>query len=235
MRLYTLNESHYRLKDKDCKQMIITCEKCGTNYITPVAEITAKGRKVKCFKCQHIWYFSPGDDDPACDFDIECYGAYGQRGEGACIKHRSCTKWMIACMIMLIFATVILFYKDQLVRIYPPVLKLYNQTFLFSSDKVTIANLEIVEDKEAKDTVWLIGEVANQSTLRSPLPKLLLTIYDDQDQEIIQHKIIIEQPSLALGEVLYLRQKISNLATTADYITLDVGNCFELLLRKWLR
>lgn len=43
--------------------MIITCPNCSTRYLVAEDKIGAKGRRVRCAKCSHIWFQDPPRDD----------------------------------------------------------------------------------------------------------------------------------------------------------------------------
>ena len=179
--------------------MILTCPSCGTRYQTDRARIVPPGSKVRCTKCQTVW-FQAAESEVEIDPELpkpeaepppplaDALPARATRGE----KRRGGIRWALAAgwLILLLFiggfvwATVA--YRHEIARVWPASATLY--AFLempVNTRGLAFAELTYQTLLEAEGNVLQIsGRVVNIADRELPVPEIYVSLRDMGEREI---------------------------------------------------
>jgi predicted Zn finger-like uncharacterized protein len=237
--------------------MIITCDKCSTNFNVPDSAIGEQGRKVKCTVCGNVWLaMKPSASTPtetaAPTAVTEQTSSTNANLAAASVKEGVKTPekgknvpsvvvyktpiWVRLIPWGLSLATILLLIAIPLPRVnkdFPALAGIYESLGLISSKEVVLKNVSITKlGSETDYDVLLKGNVVNTSKVMKPMPYIRLSLYDKEGSKIISHIIPPEKEKQLNSEAsFYLDKRITRLSKQVDSISTEIGTKMELILR----
>lgn len=238
--------------------MHITCDHCHARYLVKASDIGAKGRKVKCTACHHVWHQGPAD---AAEQEIiqkiqqdlhksrKVFQDAGKqlreereqvRNLPIIIKEPETHKaplWMKAATIVncvLILSIVVAINSALIVKTIPSLASIFHGLGIYSAEDVIIEQVDakIIPDIEGKKRMIIKGALRSQAKDVRDM-RLHISLYDDAKKKLAEHPIKLKHTQLKPYERSFFRIPIAveELPETATYIALDVGNRVEHYLR----
>ncbi|MEQ9815412.1 MAG: DUF3426 domain-containing protein [Azospirillaceae bacterium] len=128
--------------------MILSCPSCGARYLLNPHQLGESGRRVKCARCHHVWYqqrpadtiiAAPPPRQPAAERPAEGVAAAERRPPASHperiglpsteLRHRRsgpAALWLFLVLIIGAGAAVAYAAREDIVRIYPPAVVVYD-------------------------------------------------------------------------------------------------------------
>ncbi|NNG04887.1 MAG: DUF3426 domain-containing protein [Inquilinus sp.] len=203
--------------------MIIACENCATRFTVTDAAIGAKGRKVKCSSCGHVWRYAadgaPIPAEPPATEPAEPPAAAPPPAIATATAARppravpGTTVRLVALGLLAVgLAGAVFFGRNAIVRSWPPAILLY-ETLGVDVGVVTLAEIpgigagleyrgvtaEVSED-DFNPTLKVRGEVMNTSALPRRVPTLRVRLYDSAGEPLESWTFSLETEWLEPGE-----------------------------------
>lgn len=222
--------------------MIVTCEKCETKFNVPDDKIGAKGRKVRCSSCSHVWHVSlPTSELPKPEVP-QPQEAASQRikAETKTVKttakvvedkkpfvSTSLLKIAASILILLNFGAFVLFNKEIIGQT-----AFYDMVGQYDTKAVEIENHEIIATPQPNGTNLQISWVVkNTSSKQAKMPVVRFRLLDDK-LELVGEKINArENVKMAAGQELKFKDNLIHKTKVARYFTVEIGNETELATR----
>jgi predicted Zn finger-like uncharacterized protein len=220
--------------------MIIVCEKCETSYVVPANAVGTTGRNVKCVKCGHIWLAKASSEEvfhqPVVTSDAanKLNPIVNNSTLPAVLNTKSLMYMKIATamMCLMIIVTAVIFGAHRMTLWSPYFDKSLALIGLYNTDNVVLEGLKIEKQASDKDVnVMLSGKVVNHSDRAKQLPNIVLTIRAKDQSKIISHNVTGENAILEPGGAHLIRNTITGLNENAEFLSVDIGNKFDLLFR----
>lgn len=214
--------------------MILTCPKCTTNFVVAREALAPFGRKVKCSKCQTIWFASSvttsGEDnlESIIENDIKNFALMGGSSTLPAIRADQISKagYLIPILQILIILITLIIFSPTIIK-HPLLAGLTNN--IPSSIGLSIENAELVRKE---DYAQLSFFVKNSSSEDVTLPDISIILLDEHGKRIKENIIRSD------GSIVKANQMIINnsdkLKFKADFKTIEIslGNSLELFMIK---
>ncbi|MEK6733821.1 MAG: zinc-ribbon domain-containing protein [Pseudomonadota bacterium] len=190
--------------------MLITCSKCNSTYSIADKFISPLGRIVKCYKCSNSWVVNCSSQDLAVE--PACFPSFGI---------------MSFFLISLIFLFGFVFLSETLMR-FAPINSLYEKLHIYDSKDLSMDNFYFDLDKKE---IIVNGIIANNSLKEKRSPNLRYMIYSKDKKIIFKYTENSSKEIIGPGKYMQVNAKIANIPEDAEFLSIDIGNKLDLLLR----
>lgn len=236
--------------------MILTCNQCFTRYVVEPTAIYAKGRTVKCTKCGHNWVQKPMDSQEglvAKKKGTELVAGEAQEAsvpalspEGAEIAavledaklplirvaRTPPTPFLLKLLPLLFFIAalvmVAVFYREDIVKVAPRFERLYNIIGLYETKGLILSEVVL---REEEDGIYVHGKVVNNAPELRHVPDIRIMVLDEEKRPLAYHTLPAPRSLLEHSAEFPISSRLPVSVQGAAYVTLDLGNKAELLLR----
>lgn len=232
--------------------MILTCPECSTRYMVPDHAIGTDGRTVRCAKCGHQWYEQAKPAKPATEEAAQTPEAGASQTQPQAqppatkgkskppVRVEKPTPRKAGIGVKLTFAAALLsflmvgfaLYRPAVTGAVPFVQSLYNLVGLYDTTGLTVTDpvLEPFES-EGKQGFVIRGTLANVSDEPKRIPALRLSAHAEDGRVIRAFQYNSGDKVINPGETIPFAQHLA-VSEIPAYITLDIGNRFEISLRN---
>ena len=203
--------------------MIVICPNCATKFLVDPVALGPDGRRVRCARCSHIWFKErPPDIEmvPPQSFAPETETAAGPPPRNLpataeqLLARRStiAAGWVVLALVIVGLAAVAFVGRNQIVAFWPPALQLYDTLGIEVADGyperlfgagLSVRNVasEVVEEEGGDAaTIFIRGEVVNESDVPRPVPPLMVRLVDDRGEALHEWVFAITDTPLPSGE-----------------------------------
>ncbi len=179
--------------------MILTCPKCSTRYMVASHAIGETGRKVRCIKCSNTWFQEAQRVDKAKleEENItpipESIKPVPEGSSVPAIKKESnngeIKGYLAAASIFAIICASVIFFSDNIVKIYPSSSLLYKTISIdapYPGENLVFEHIEtqVENDKNGKPLLAAQGKIINLSSNERKIPTIKATLLDGENAEI---------------------------------------------------
>jgi len=204
--------------------MLISCPSCNTKFAVPIRAIGTAGRKVKCTKCQHIWFQEPVSAKLDNLLRVEYSPAHG-------IPARRKTKfkmaYVVSIAILLFFSASIEFFKHA--EKYPAIAKVVGVT---NYDGLRFHDVRIQSNlSDSKLSYQVTGTVVNLTDHKIKLPLINVKIYSKGGRIMGKSQLAMIEPFIEPFQQIEIKPEISGVSGNADKAELSFENWVESALR----
>lgn len=218
--------------------MMLTCEKCQTNYMVKLESIPASGRSVKCVKCGHIWKQFPEGSTPPGQVEPapESLRAIPRGAALPVIQESSSLIWLKLAVIstfIIAFTVSLALYQAPILQRIPALAPVYSFITLASTKGLTLQDISISK-KSLPDQVTeyvLKGKLTNRSANQLQVPSLKISIMDKNRKKLETFVLKSSGEQIAANKTINFSNTLLNMPKHAYYLSVDIGNRAELLLR----
>ncbi|MDB2414367.1 zinc-ribbon domain-containing protein [Rickettsiales bacterium] len=239
--------------------MLLVCPSCHAKYAVKAKSVGSEGRKVRCAKCKHKWHIEPpSEEELAME---ETGGTSGPIPKGSnvpVIVGPPAPIWAkAACgfMVFIFIFTYSFFHGSGIVRSssftsgYYGIFGIYDTSlFTFydpeikgigSDNSAQTAQEDENEEVAAKSSIDLektpnisiTGTLMNESSDPRVIPKLRITVYDEEEKQIHLAYIESSGENIYSGESYKFEKTLEDLPKNSHKIVLDIGNNLDFMLR----
>ncbi|MFV9876039.1 MAG: hypothetical protein AB8U16_05615 [Rickettsiales endosymbiont of Dermacentor nuttalli] len=133
----------------------------------------------------------------------------------------------IALVVLLIIMSGI-FYNYKIIQYVPSTAFMYVATGLYPSNGLVVDNVVVKEEQEKYQVSYAIK---NTNDVEVYMPLVRVTVADNNKNSILYQKVKVKHKLLVPGEV-YTNNTSVSVPSNASYIVVDLGNKWELYLRR---
>jgi predicted Zn finger-like uncharacterized protein len=216
--------------------MILTCPQCGTRYQTDAALFTAEGRQVRCAKCGHSWHQPPeapetetetasADTLTAAASDPVQSGVYAPMratGFGTATpppppRRRAETwgvlaGWIAFLAILGIIGLTALRFRQEIATLWPQSASIFAAVGVEVSPRGIefehVSYNRLTED--GRPVLAVTGEIVNTSPRELSIPPILVTITDQNRQELYHWNYTPDAATLHPGQSITFLTRLPN-------------------------
>ncbi len=199
--------------------MILTCPSCSTRYLADPASLEPSGRMVRCANCGHSWFQKPPDDMPrpvagaAADGLASLSGA-GMAGEtrGFPFAISTIVLWLLLGGALIGFGALTYQYRVEIVRGWPQAATLYT----LAGIEVNSTGMEFrdvtynLESEDGLSVFAVRGTVVNVTEQAMPIPRIRLTLRDEEGEELYHWTIVLDETRLEPGAATNFITRLSS-------------------------
>jgi predicted Zn finger-like uncharacterized protein len=225
--------------------MIVTCPSCSTRYLVDPAAIGHDGRRVKCARCGHIWRESAVEPVAAAPAEPQpvLVGPAAARPSVAghitnlpvviTPRRRDGPAVGLALAILLIggVAGVGYFARDQIVRFWPPAIRLYDTIGVPVVQPMETGALGrglVLQDLEVRrvaglgtEQVVVTGRMENRALVTRPVPPIEVRLLNGARTVVARMPLVVTAETLAPDQSV---QVAATVETVPDAATrLEIG------------
>lgn len=236
-----------------CASMIVTCSSCSTRFVVSPSALGETGRKVRCARCQHIWFQEPPATPPEPDvIDPSHFGQPEPIPESSALPvprtRKRAPGILIATALLLMLASVggaFVVFADLLrpMGLAPA----YDAIGWVESDGLELAKLDVQTIPGRSKTRYFIkGTITNTAPAPREIPLLRIVMRDEQGHDIpvtMQYgkgrKALVDKvelpgngKTLQPGETVPFATQFESGADHASRLHIDLGNSRDLMVRQ---
>jgi len=229
--------------------MIITCPQCETRYTADAASFPASGRKVRCSKCGHVWHQAAREPErvlaPEPPAGTAAFGesitpvpAFMRPGSVAepprpQTPQRSWAErlgliagWTGLAAMLVLIGWMSLRFRQQIEALWPQSSALY-ATF---GVKVNSGGIEINdvtyrhETENGRPVLEVTGKLVNVSSHELAVPRVRVTLTDDNQRELYHWISPPRQRMLAVGQSIGFSTKLRSPPPAAKHFQLHFAS-----------
>ena len=229
--------------------MIVTCPSCSTRYLVDPAAIGHDGRRVKCARCGHIWRESavesvatpPAEPQPVLVGPAATQTAARPSAAGHITnlpvvitpRRRDGPAVGLALAILLIggVAGVGYFARDQIVRFWPPAIRLYDTIGVPVVQPMETGALGrglVLQDLEVRrvagmgtEQVVVTGRVENRALVTRPVPPIEVRLLNGARTVVARMPLVVTTETLAPDQSVQVAATVETLPDAAT--RLEIG------------
>ncbi len=225
--------------------MILTCEYCDTKFLVSAEQLGEKGRKVRCGTCSHVWFQEAvGEEQVIAEQEIireqeeNLKQAIQNRAEGkepslpSVVEPQTVPRWLkvaVGVLIVVNFAVFLILNKELLgqTTFYDVIGQYETRGMVIDSAVLTRSDSDMEGRVHYVD--WSIRNLSGTSR-KVPAKRIMLL---DKNMKVLKKHMEMDKASLKNGESQEMKEsKIPNPGNGGRYLVLEIGNPFDLSLRR---
>jgi predicted Zn finger-like uncharacterized protein len=218
--------------------MIVTCEKCSTQFAVPDELLKPKGKKVRCSKCAHVWLQLPLEMvvEPEVIAEITPPPKklnYIPKGSNLPSVHktRSAGLGLKISFVILVLAAVFLKAISN-PHSSSDFAFLHNILGMYSTDGLVMDNITAVRQRNENKLEFVIkGLLKNESASAKKVPDIKITLLSKGGNTLGTLYVSPPKEILEAGEEVVFEPLVSNVSGNAVDLIIDLGNPWELAFR----
>ncbi|AAV87117.1 hypothetical protein U370_04995 [Anaplasma marginale str. Dawn] len=219
---------HPLLRVTGADAMKIECKNCHATYSVARDKMPAKGKKVKCTNCGHVWFFSAeeGTAKSSSTPAVKLGGAT-RRSRG-----REPFTWKDGVLILMMFPLIFFFSSTFQKKIPYRFRKAYRFAEIYDTSHVRLQESRVkilsVDGEELVVKVsWSIENTAGDERF---IPGVHLVFYDKNSKKVFSRKVEVNKYGLIPSNTrLQFEKTVSGVPSNVATLKVKVGNVFEVL------
>ena len=189
--------------------MILGCPECHTRFAIDAQALRPDGRRVKCGKCEHVWFeeppppsaaeplsvtpLEPEEQSPIPSPNLPAVTVADQRRTAG-------AAWVLVCFLLVVVLALGWFGRESIARAWPADEVIYSSigvnAFPPPGDGLSVD----MEVKRVDETLQLVGEVVNTTDELRPLPPIYGVLEDANGKRLTHWQLNIDVQQLGPGE-----------------------------------
>lgn len=210
--------------------MIVTCEKCKTQYALSSELVGENGRKVKCSKCTHVWHQLPLEDLTDTSKIEEAPKKLNKVPKGANLP--TVNDYNVGFGLKVSFALTLILAIFLGILSQGESNSFANLVGMKETDGLVFENFKVEKQRVGNRLEFRInGIIENESEEVMEVPDIALTVLSSGGRKMGGITIEPSKRVLEAGEKIDVQTEINNVSGSADNIVLDIGDAWEMSFR----
>jgi predicted Zn finger-like uncharacterized protein len=228
--------------------MIITCPQCETRYTADDASFPASGRKVRCSKCGHLWHQAAPEPEPVLAPEAPPASRAAEQGPARAFGPAQASApaepearagrrtwaeslgliagWTGLVAMLVLIGWMGLRFRQEIAALWPQSSALY-ATF---GVKVNSGGIEINdvtyrhETQNGRPVLEVAGKLVNVSSRELPVPRVRVTLTDDDQRELYHWTFSPPRKTLGVGQSLGFSTRLTGPPPAAKHFQLHFAS-----------
>lgn len=189
--------------------MILGCPECNTRFAIDAQALRPDGRRVKCGKCDHVWFEEPPAPSAAEPISVTPLEPEEQSSiptpnlpalTRADQKRTAGAAWVLVCFLVAVVVSLAWFGRESIARAWPVAETIYASVgvnaFPLPGEGLSVD----MEVKRVEEALQLIGEVVNTTDESITLPPIYAVLEDATGKQLRHWQLAVEAKILGPGE-----------------------------------
>ncbi len=200
--------------------MILSCPECDTRFAIDAQALRPDGRRVKCGKCDHVWYEEPPPPSAAEPLTVTPLEPEEQSPiptpnlpavTKADQKRTAGGAWLLVCLMLAIIAGLGWFGRESIARAWPTAEVIYAaigiSPFPPPGDGFSV-DMEVKRDGQKLE---LVGEVLNTTDDNRIVPPVYAVLQDANGKPLHHWELSVDTDVLGPGETVPFASEIESI------------------------
>ncbi len=191
--------------------MILGCPECNTRFAIDAQALRPDGRKVKCGKCDHVWYEEPPSPSAAEPISVTPLEPEEQSSiptpnlpalTRADQKRTAGAAWVMVVFLLVVVGALAWFGRESIARAWPPAEIIYASVGIsaFPPAGAGFAIELNLKKEENESKLEIFGEVSNITDKNRALPPMYAILEDDEGTQFHHWVVTVDVDSLGPGD-----------------------------------
>lgn len=189
--------------------MILGCPECDTRFAIDAQALRPDGRRVKCGKCDHVWFEEPPSPSAAEPLTVTPLEPEEQSPDptpnlpaitAADQSRTAGAAWILVSLLLAVIVGLAWFGRESIARAWPTSEIIYAsigiEAFPPPGDGLSVD----MEVKRVDEKLELVGEVLNTTDKVRPLPPIYAVLQDANGKQLRQWEVDVDIEVLGPGE-----------------------------------
>jgi predicted Zn finger-like uncharacterized protein len=189
--------------------MILSCPECQTRFAIDAQALRPDGRRVKCGKCEHVWFeeppapsatepisVTPLEPDELSSIPTPNLPAITEADQ----KRAAGAAWVMVGFLLVVVLALSWFGRESIARAWPTAEIIYTSVGIDAFPPPGEGLSVDMEVKRVDEKLELVGEVLNTTDEIRVLPPVYAVLQDANGKELRQWQIDVDVKELGPGE-----------------------------------
>lgn len=200
--------------------MILGCPECQTRFAIDAQALRPDGRKVKCGKCDHVWFEEPPAPSAAEPLSVTPLEPEEQShvptpnlpavtvGDQ---KRTAGAAWALVCFLLVVIVSLSWFGRESIAKAWPPAETIYAKVGIDPFPPPGEGLSVDMEVKRVDDKLELVGEVLNTTNDIRMLPPIYAVLQDANGDGLHHWQLQLDVSALGAGETVPFSTEIDTI------------------------
>ena len=189
--------------------MILSCPECQTRFAIDAQALRPDGRRVKCGKCEHVWFEDPPPPNAAEPLSVTPLEPEEQSPlptpnlpaiTSADQKRTAGAAWILVCFLLVVVLSLAWFGRESIARAWPPAEIIYTSIGVDAFPPPGAGLSVDMEVKRVDEKLELVGEVLNTTNEILALPPIYAVLQDANGKRLRHWQLGVGIKVLGTGE-----------------------------------
>ena len=200
--------------------MILGCPECNTRFAIDAQALRPDGRRVKCGKCEHIWFEGPPVPNAAEPIRVTPLEPEEQSSipvpnlpalTRADQKRTAGAAWVLVGVMLAVVVSLAWFGRESIAQAWPPAEMIYASVGVNAFPPPGAGLSVDMEVKRIEDQLELVGEVINTTGRSLILPPIYAVLEDAGGKQMRYWQLDVEVTELGPNEKVPFSTKIETI------------------------
>ena len=189
--------------------MILGCPECHTRFAIDAQALRPDGRRVKCGKCEHIWFEEPPPPNAAEPISVTPLEPEEQSSiptpnlpaiTRADQQRTASAAWIMVCFLLAVVLSLAWFGRESIARAWPTAEIIYASIGIDAFPAPGEGLSVDMEVKRVDKSLQLVGEVVNTTDESRAVPPIYAVLQDANGKQLRHWQVAVDVTVLGPGE-----------------------------------
>lgn len=189
--------------------MILGCPECNTRFAIDAQALRPDGRRVKCGKCEHVWFEEPPPPSSAEPLSVTPLEPDEQSSiptpnlpaiTGADQRRTAGAAWILVIFLLVVISALGWFGRGSIALAWPTAEIIYASVGIDAFPPPGEGLSIDMEVKRVDKTLQLVGEILNTTDENRALPPIYAVLQDANGKRLRHWKLDVDVSVLGPGE-----------------------------------
>lgn len=213
--------------------MILGCPECNTRFAIDAQALRPDGRRVKCGKCDHVWFEEPPVPSASEPISVTPLEPEEQSSiptpnlpaiTRADQKRTAGAAWVMVCFLLAVVVSLAWFGRESIARAWPTAEILYASVGVDAFPPPGAGLSVDMEVKRVGETLELVGEVVNTTDKTVILPPIYAVLEDANGKKLRHWQLDVEVKMLGPNEKVPFSTEIETIPDSTANVSVLFTN-----------
>ncbi len=200
--------------------MILGCPECHTRFAIDAQALRPDGRRVKCGKCDHVWFEEPPPPNASEPISVTPLEPEEQSSipipnlpaiSRADQKRTAGAAWILVCFLFAVVVALTWFGRESIARAWPAAETIYASIGIDAFAPPGAGLSVDMEVKRVGEKLQLVGEVLNTTDESRSLPPIYVVLQDANGKRLLHWQLAVDVKVLGPGEKVPFSREIETI------------------------
>ena len=213
--------------------MILGCPECNTRFAIDAQALRPDGRRVKCGKCDHVWFEEPPPPSPAEPISVTPLEPEEQATvpipnlpaiASADQKRTAGAAWVLVGLLIAVVLALAWFGRESIALAWPPAETIYASVGISAFPPPGEGFSVEMEVKREGEKLQLVGEVVNTTDESRALPPIYAVLQDANGKRLRHWQLTVDVETLGPDERVPFSTEIDSMPEGTANVSILFNN-----------